>query len=366
MRALALTLLVALALPACATRSVNQTVVNTYDLEVMLRSEKPAFGFKTLPRGYAQPVEISAARLQAILGGIQIDLRPSEKSAIRERRYAIPRKILSNVAEGLSTGLAEAGPDQQIVVLALRKQMQKGFFNRKYLTSFVAWVEGDQLVVQLSRIDWKTDQHRIGDKLPTPRVGEFVMPFTTVGNELYATAGRQGVEVDWRNREFGGKTIEENVAGRRTGAAPIAAPATPAEPAEQSDASAGAAAASSEGAAAEAAATGGAATDVAAPAASSGAGAAPAAAASEGAAPAAVTGAGAAPAAVTGEGVAAAAAASEAAPAAAEAPSQPDALRGLDADDLRGLADLEEARAAGRLDAASYEQQRRAILEGER
>jgi len=364
MRALALTLLVALALPACATRSVNQTVVNTYDLEVMLRSEKPAFGFKTLPRGYAQPVEISAARLQAILGGIQIDLRPSEKSAIRERRYAIPRKILSNVAEGLSTGLAEAGPDQQIVVLALRKQMQKGFFNRKYLTSFVAWVEGDQLVVQLSRIDWKTDQHRIGDKLPTPRVGEFVMPFTTVGNELYATAGRQGVEVDWRNREFGGKTIEENVAGRRTGAAPIAAPA---EPAEQSDASAGAAAASSEGAAAEAAATGGAATDVAAPAASSGAGAAPAAVTGAGAAPAAVTGAGAAPAAVTGEGVAAAAAASASAPAAAaEAPSQPDALRGLDADDLRGLADLEEARAAGRLDAASYEQQRRAILEGER
>ena len=65
--------------------------------------------------------------------------------------------------------------------------------------------------------------------------------------------------------------------------------------------------------------------------------------------------------------MAAAAAASASAPAAAaEAPSQPDALRGLDADDLRGLADLEEARAAGRLDAASYEQQRRAILEGER
>lgn len=301
--------LVAGVLPACGTRSVNETVVETYDLEIRLRSEKPAFGFKTIARGFGQPVEISPARLESILGGIQIDLRPSEKSALRERRYAIPRKVLPEIARGLSGAFAEAGPDQEIVVLALRKQMQKGFFNRKYLTSFVTWVENGALVVQLSRIDWKTEQHRKRDKLPTPAVGDFVMPFSTVASGAYTKAGRQGVTVDWRSDAFGTETIEQNVAGQRTGADALADDAP--------DAGGSTAAGSAE------------------------------------AAPSAA-------------GTAGAAGAEAQVEATREAEESTDALRGLTADHLRRLADLEDARASGRIDASEYEVQRRAILDSTR
>lgn len=338
MRALTLALLALLLLPACATRTVNDTVVDEYGLEIRLRSQRPWFGATPVPRGFDHPARLSPARLETILGGIQIDMRESEDSAIRERGYAIPRKILPDVADGLSRAFAAAGPDQEIVVMALQKRMQKGIFNRKYLTSFVTWIEGEDLVVQLSRLDWKTDQHRVGDRLPVPEVGEYVMPFETVPSELYAVAGRQGVRVAWQSPAFGAETIQENVAGTRAGADALA----------DEDGSAGAAA---EGL--EAGATGGAA-------------AAPASDPAAGAAEAAFPGA-----AGTGNATASDAASDTTADAASDtstdaAGGDEDALRGLTADDLRKLADLEEARAAGRIDRAEYEMQRRAILEGVR
>jgi hypothetical protein len=350
MRALTLALTALLLLPACATRTVNDTVVDEYGLEIRLRSQRPWLGGTPVPRGFAHPARISPARLETILGGIQIDMRESEDSAIRERRYAIPRKILPDVADGLSHAFAEAGPDQEIVVMALQKRMQKGIFNRKYLTSFVTWIEGDDLVVQLSRLDWKTDQHRVGDRLPVPEVGEYVMPFTTVPNELYAVAGRQGVRVAWQSPVFGAETIEENVAGTRAGADALA----------DED---GSAAPLAEGG--EAGATSGAA---AAPASDPGADAA-------GAAVPGAAGAGDANSpdstASTTSGTTAGATSDTGSDATSDtatgaAGGDGDALRGLTADDLRELADLEEARAAGRIDRAEYELQRQAILEGVR
>lgn len=312
MRALVLVLMIIVWLPACATRTSNTTVVENYVVQIDLRSEKPLFGFKPLPRGFSQPVEISPARIEAILAGIQIDIRPSDDSPIRERRYAIPKKILPKVADAMSEAFAEASPDQELVVLGLRKQMQKGFFNRKYLTSFVAYVQGDEMVIHLSRVDWKTDEQRRGSKLPYPETDKVVMPFATVPTELYTTVGQQAVKVDWQAEAFGAPAIGQNVAGGRSGEAPDETTDTDATDAD-----------SVEQGPIDEAVPSTATTD-------------------------------------TAGGATEATAGADSAPAGA----RPDALRGLTPDDLRRLADLEEARVSGRVDAVEYEMQRRAILDG--
>lgn len=317
MRVLCLLLLTLVWLPACATRSSNHTVVENHVVQVDLRSQKPLFGFKTLPRGFDQPITISPARMEAVLAGIQIDIRPSDDSAIRERRYAIPRKILPKVAVAMSEAFAEASPDQELVVLALRKQMQKGLFNRKYLTSLIAYVEGGELYVHLSRVDWKTEEHRRGNKLPVPQIDEVVMPFATVPTELYATVGQQAVKVDWQSPAFGPAAIEENIAGGRSGAAP-----------DESDDPGLVEPAAAENGVGDPAPTGS----------------------------APVTGATGTTTIVVEEVVEETVA--------EEAVSSPDTLRGLTPDDLRRLADLEEDRVAGRVDAVEYEMRRRAILDG--
>jgi len=325
----------------CATRTATDTVVDVYGLEVVLRSEKPMFGGKPVERDFDHPISISPARAETILGGIQVDMRESEDSLLRERRYAIPRKVLPQVAAGLSEALAQAGPDQEVVVRALRKQVQKGIFSRKYLTSFVAYAQDGLLYVHLSRIDWKTDEHRDAgnlrthDGMPWPNVGEYVMPFSTVESPLYALAGRQGVRIDWKSAVFGADTIEDSVAGTRAGAATDEPAATRGD---------GAAATGTAGPSDEPAGDG------------ADARAAPDADARTTAGPSERT-----PATGSGPDGGAAAGAD-----AANEPPADDVLRGMSAEALRQLADLEEARDAGRIDEAEYEARRRAIFEAVR
>jgi hypothetical protein len=189
-------------LTGCATRASYHQVVDQYGLEIKLRSEKPFFG-KPVEKGYDQPAIISVPRLEAILSGIEIDTRLSGKSVLRERRTAIRRELVARIAEGLAVAFAEANPDEQVVVLAIRKQRQKGIFDRKYLTSFLTWIEDNQLYVELSRVEWKWDPKSKTDKLPQPEPGKVAMPFEVVTDDVYLAAGRQTVKVDWRSEAFG-------------------------------------------------------------------------------------------------------------------------------------------------------------------
>jgi hypothetical protein len=191
-----------LALPGCATRTVQQKVVDEYGLTIKLRSQARLFGAPT-PRGFEQPTVIDPSRLALILGGIEIDQRASKDSVARERRPALPAKILKHVSEGLSRAFAEASPDQEVVVLALRKQLQHGVFHRKFLTSFASYLRDGEIYVFLSRVDWPLDPKRAGDRLPEPYPNDRVMPITTVGNALYKKVGAQGVRTDWRSPQFG-------------------------------------------------------------------------------------------------------------------------------------------------------------------
>ncbi|MCH2188120.1 hypothetical protein MK280_19885 [Myxococcota bacterium] len=360
MRPYLLACLIFALLPACATRTASTTVINQQGLEIRLRSEKPTLGFKTIPRGFNQPIQISPARLQAILSGIQVDERPSRKSTIRERRFAISRKLLPKIADGLAKAYAEAGPNQEIVVLALEKRMHNFVFTRKFLTSFVTWVEGDEMVVDLSRLGWEANERRAKDKmeparydLPTPIVGEIVMPFNTVDDGPYHANGPQGVKVSWRDSDFGAESIEKNVAGHRTSAEPPAeAPEAEAEEAtsKQNDL-AGAEAAPS------AATVAGASTVTPAAAVTSDATAASA------LGPSTVQSSETLSAGETAGSVSAVAA-TPASTATSEVKSkQGDALRGLSAQDLRELADLEEARSLGQITIEQYEARRNELLQ---
>lgn len=195
-------ILLSLALPSCATRTVQQKVVDEYGLTIKLRSQAKLFG-ATTPRGFEQPTVIAPSRIALILGGIEIDQRASKDAVVRERRPAVPAKILQQVSEGLSQAFSEASPDQEIIVLALRKQLQRGIFHRKFLTSFSTYLRDGEMYVFLSRVDWPLDSKRSTDRLPEPQPGESPMPITTVGNALYKKVGAQGVRTDWRSPEFG-------------------------------------------------------------------------------------------------------------------------------------------------------------------
>jgi len=199
---LVLVLLATLLVGGCATRTVQQNVVEEYGLTIKLRSQADWMG-PPKARGFNQPAQIAAPRLAKILGGIEVDDRESEKSSVRERRPAVPAKILLKVSEGLEQAFAKASPDQEIVVLAVRKQMQHGVFNRKFLTSFTSYIKGDQIYFFFSRVDWPLNAKRAGDRLPEPHPNDEVMPISTVGNTTYEKAGSQGVRVHWRSPEFG-------------------------------------------------------------------------------------------------------------------------------------------------------------------
>lgn len=186
----------------CTTIAAEKQVVRENNLTIKLRAEKKLFG-DVVEQGYQHPAVISAARLENILGRIEVDTRKKKKSKIRQRREAIPDQLLPKVSDALGRAYAEAGPNQSIVVLALRKQMQHGIFQRKFLTSFVTYMKDDQLFVFMSRVDWPIEEHYKNAKLPEPRPNDEVMNLTAVTNPTFKPAGSQGVRVDWRDPTFG-------------------------------------------------------------------------------------------------------------------------------------------------------------------
>jgi hypothetical protein len=195
-------LLVLCVAPGCTTRNVVDTVADSALLQIRLRSQKEIFG-ETLPRGFGHPAEISASRMQAILSGIEIDTSKSAEAMLRERKQAISPQVIRKVSERLVEAYAKAGPDQEIVVVSLRKQMQHGVFNRKYMTSFVTYIRAEELYVFLSRVEFKIKEHDRSELPADPVAGDRVMSFRSVSNRTYTKVGAQGIKVDWRSSAFG-------------------------------------------------------------------------------------------------------------------------------------------------------------------
>jgi hypothetical protein len=191
-------LLVALAAPlGCATREIRTTVYNRSDVKVFVREHKR--GWAVLPREFQHPVSISTERLVNILGAIDIRGRQAELAGIRA---AFEPSQLPAIAEGLSRGLQEASSDQEVGVQVMRKQMQNFLFDRKRLTSFVAYVENDLLYLHMSRVDWEINELTKKNQLPIPRVSEHPMRFRVVPAQAMYQEGVYAISVEWQNPIF--------------------------------------------------------------------------------------------------------------------------------------------------------------------
>jgi hypothetical protein len=191
---LALALLPLLLLVAACRTPVREDVFEEGPVEVFLRGEKN-WQFGTLiEKDYSHPVTISAVRLAHILS--RIDVRETGK-----RKPAIPTDMLYPIAEGVYQALTRAGPEQEVVVMAIEKEHSLGIFDHSYLTSFVAYVKGDQLFVYLARIHWEIPI-REKDKPPLPQIGEERMAFRLYPSKGMDLLEGQGVAVNWRDPIF--------------------------------------------------------------------------------------------------------------------------------------------------------------------
>jgi hypothetical protein len=183
--------LVAVTIGGCAHVS-KTTVYDDGKLKVQLR------GRGSQSHDLDHPLTISPVRLSHILA--RLDIRTSVKEGQR-RVPAIPLKNLDPIAEGLAKGLAEAKPDQEVVVTSVRVDKRFGIFNHNKLTSFVAYQRGGALYIHLSRVDWEVPPRR-EDRLPEPKIGEFPTKFRIVSGKKMEMVDQQSVAIDWQANLF--------------------------------------------------------------------------------------------------------------------------------------------------------------------
>lgn len=196
----------ALLLGACGPRYQRVETFDEYGLRVVLRSEKR--GGETVPRGYAHPVTIASVRLAHILARLDVRMGPEDEDEGKSERVpAFPTVMLYTVGEQLAQALAKATPDQEVVVQAVRKEKSLVIFDQELLTSFVAYVKGEDLVLHLSRVEWKVPKSNGGqgsleEDLPEPFAGRRVQDFKVLPADGIVPIGEQAVSVAWRDPVF--------------------------------------------------------------------------------------------------------------------------------------------------------------------
>ena len=185
-----------LGLSGCGARYVRVPVYDQEGIRVDLRAEKQ--GGKLVPRGFDHPVTISSVRVAHVLARLDVRMGAEEGG---ERVSAFPTVSLYRVGEEVARAFAKATPEQEVVVRALRVEKRLGLFTAKYLTSFVAWVKGDDLVIHLSRAEWLLPKDQ-EEEIPEPYVDRVVQEFKVLPAEGLVPTGPQEVAVDWKNAAF--------------------------------------------------------------------------------------------------------------------------------------------------------------------
>jgi hypothetical protein len=190
-----------------------------------------------------QPVTIAPVRLSHLLA--RIDIRLAVKEG-QQRVPAFPIESLDSIAEGLAQGLREAGPNQRVIVYSIRREKRFGIFDTNYLTSFIAYVHGENLFIHLSRSDWEIPPRK-KDSLPEPKIGKFPSKFRILPGKAMKPVDEQSLAIAWRDEIFerptatritpGGQTVRKTIlmeidepeseAGADQ-AQPVAAPTIPA------------------------------------------------------------------------------------------------------------------------------------------
>jgi len=194
-RSIALTALAALvacaaALAGCMT--TKKTILEQKEITVQLISK----------RGddveLNQPVIIAPVRLSHILA--RIDIRLSVKEG-QQRVPAFHIESLDSISEGLAKGLREAGPNQRVIVYSIRREKRFGIFDTNYLTSFIAYVHGENLFLHLSRSDWEIPPRK-KDRLPEPKIGKFPSKFRILPGKAMKMVDEQSLAIAWSDKIF--------------------------------------------------------------------------------------------------------------------------------------------------------------------
>ena len=195
---LAALILLGSSLGGCSTRSVRSPVIDRIGIQgELVRQVK---GFTTQPQGYEHPAIISVERMAHILAAVEVET--SSKGAKVLRQPAFHPDIVEKTAKAAAEALSKAGPDQDIAIQVVRKDMQLGVFNKKYLTSFIAYVKEGYLYLLLRRIEWLVPQSDLDGSLPKPRRDYSPMDFRVVAGDPLFYAGPQALEIDWLNPVF--------------------------------------------------------------------------------------------------------------------------------------------------------------------
>ncbi len=182
----------------CAERFVRHQVIKNNRIEAnLVRAVK---GFTVQPQTFEHPAIISVPRLTYILNAIEVETPAEGGGEIRQP--AFHPEIVERAAQALAEGLAEASPNEEVGISAIRKEMRLGVFHTKYLTSFLARIENGNLYIDLDRVEWRIPQEREGKSLPKPRHDRPPMRFRVVHGEHMFFAGPQMLEIDWQNDVF--------------------------------------------------------------------------------------------------------------------------------------------------------------------
>jgi hypothetical protein len=121
----------------------------------------------------------------------------------RQRLPAVDPAIIYDVADALEQALDQANPNQEAVVMALRKERRFGIFHATFLTSFIAYVKGDLLTVHFGHTNWEVPKIDQGQSdLPEPREDRELMRFRVIPDPALTLLAPQTVAVDWRSDTF--------------------------------------------------------------------------------------------------------------------------------------------------------------------
>jgi hypothetical protein len=191
----ALVLLV-LALGACGPRYARRPVESEAGVTVVLRGERRDGAL--VDRGYEHPATIAPVRVTHILS--QIDVRKgADEGGTREP--VLPTDLLYPAGEALSRGLAQAGPGEEVLVQAVRRE-RRLIFTTDYLTTLLVYVKDGRLYLHVRHLNAELPKDERSDPPPEPWLDRRVDEFRIVPGEAMSAVGPQEVAVDWRDPVF--------------------------------------------------------------------------------------------------------------------------------------------------------------------
>ncbi len=190
-------LLLLATLPGCA-RTVRHSIVKRKMVEVDLVREVK--GFSVRERGYEHPAIISTQRLGHILNAVEVETSVPGKGTIRQP--AFHPDLVPLAADALARALKEASPNEEVGLKVVRKEARLGIFNKKFLTTLIAYIDDGHLYLLLRRVDWPIKESDETKKLPEPLRNRKAMNFRVVTGDPIFFAGVQDLEIDWQNDVF--------------------------------------------------------------------------------------------------------------------------------------------------------------------